>query len=47
MLRNEYLLRDPREFQETILHRISMLSAQKEIVFHKDAATKSSHITLN
>ena len=47
VLRNEYLLRDPREFQETIMHRISMLSAQKEIALNKDAATQSSHITLN
>ena len=32
VLRNEYLLRDPRGFPETVYHRIGVLAAQKELI---------------
>ena len=32
LLRNEYLLRDPRGFPETIFHRIQLLQGQNEIM---------------
>ena len=35
-LRNEYLLRDPRGFPESIYHRISMLQQSGELTIQKD-----------
>ena len=47
VVRNEYLLRDPRGFPETIHHRIDMLQRQNEILRNKDSAANQDFITLN
>ena len=47
VVRNEYLLRDPRGFPETIHHRIEMLQGQKEVNLLTDEVTKKPYITLN
>ena len=46
-VRNEYLLRDPREFRETIIDRIRVLQLNKEVNLHKDTASGKDYITLN
>lgn len=47
VVRNEYLLRDPRGFPETIHHRIDMIQRMNEITRTKDPDTKEDYITLN
>ena len=37
VLRNEFLLRDPRGFPETINHRVSLLVAEKELTISTEA----------
>lgn len=47
LMRNEYLLRDPRGFPETIYHRIEMLQASNEVKRTVNPETNSDQISIN